>query len=306
MKRFYTVLWIMCLVCLMMPAAAEDASDISGTDWVSPEDGYMAIWEDKGSKDEDLLLRPVDQENNYLYIDNLEVILNVLGGPDTGYRISMYFRQYPEYEQTMHRIPVVMTVERYNELANRMSGKDKKKFSAYKRFSYEDISGREDADELLAAFPLLATEDLYILRNAVPGSDVVNMNAIEELLESYGYTEADFEQDMSYVAVRPTWIEKEHAEKYITIRFQSAASDPTLTRSKALQLARLADTISRSIIANHIHPEGEPLPLEDFLMETYEVDGTVWHASLLQDIIKNGSEGSLQKSYSLIIDVTPE
>ncbi len=285
MKRFITVLWIMCLVCLLIPAMAEDASDISGTDWVSPEDGYLAKWENLGwGIPEYLALCPADPEGNPIYVDHTDIDWTI-SNSGTGYAIRLSYHLYPEEEPEpdLYILPVAMSVERYNELMSDMSSKDKKTMTIYKRVSYQDVSEWFNAREMLTYFPALETEDLYIPGNAIPNSGVVTasqLKGVEEKLMKYGYTKEDFEKDRAYATVNPAYLLTPHARKYITYEFLDAASSPPLTRSRVLQLAALIDTINNDIVVHCIRPEGEPVPVDGLIHETYEVDGTIFDIAL--------------------------
>ena len=102
--------------------------------------------------------------------------------------------------------PIAMTEERYAEITGMLSSKDKKKFTAYKKFALDTIKNQEDRNNLLAQFPELQNQPLYIRLDLVPGNGVVvgaAKKSLEEMLAKYGYTEEDYEKDMEIVAIRP-------------------------------------------------------------------------------------------------------
>ena len=102
--------------------------------------------------------------------------------------------------------PIAMTEERYNEIKEMLSSKDRKKLTAYKMFSLDTIKNKEDRDSLTAQFPELQNQPLYIRLDLVPGNGVVVSSAkqaLADMLGKNGYTEEDYEKDMEIVAIRP-------------------------------------------------------------------------------------------------------
>ena len=92
-------------------------------------------------------------------------------------------------------IPNAMTMERYSEIMEKMGGeksKDAKKFkNHYSLYKTKDLNGKnkDKKDELLALYPSLEEQDLYILKS--DRKDEQKKQA-EDLLKKVGYTEEDY------------------------------------------------------------------------------------------------------------------
>ena len=102
--------------------------------------------------------------------------------------------------------PIAMTEERYKELVGMLSGKDKKKVNAYKKFTLDTIKNQTDRENLKAQFPEIENQPLYIRLDLVPGNGVVVGSAkksLADMLAAYGYNEEEYEKDMEIVAIRP-------------------------------------------------------------------------------------------------------
>ena len=98
-------------------------------------------------------------------------------------------------------VPNVMTVERYNEVIEKMGGeksKDAKKFkNHYSLYKTKELNKKSNKEELLALYPSLAEQDLYILKS--DRKDEQKKQA-EDLLAKAGYTEEDYAQDQELMA----------------------------------------------------------------------------------------------------------
>lgn len=295
MKHFVSAVLMVCLICFGMAGLAENADQPV---LIPAADGYQVTWE--GFSDTKLLLKPVDQEGNPVYVDHMD-IESFITYTDNGCRIKAAYTIYPE--RKFYRIPVVMTEERYQELKERMSPKDKKRLSIYKLFSHEQIAKTPDADELFAAFPALETEDLYILISAVPGHGDVqyqSMSAMEAKLAEYGYTDEDFEKDLANVAVRPVWIEMPHANKCITCQFENPDCELLAQPGeRELQMAALANAIHSRVVSLYLRSEGEKEPVADVVAGIYQLEDLSWSITL--DSMEEYTDQLL-----LIIDVVPE
>lgn len=100
-------------------------------------------------------------------------------------------------------IPNAMTMERYSEIMEKMGGeksKDAKKFkNHYSLYKTKDLNGKnkDKKDELLALYPSLEEQDLYILKS--DRKDEQKKQA-EDLLKKAGYTEEDYQKDQELMA----------------------------------------------------------------------------------------------------------
>ena len=94
-------------------------------------------------------------------------------------------------------IPTAITREHYNELTDRMSKSTKKKLASnYTLVEPEKLDKRDNKEELLANYPSVAEQALYILK---PDTSTNNKQKIEGYFEEAGYTQEDFEQDQALV-----------------------------------------------------------------------------------------------------------
>lgn len=99
-----------------------------------------------------------------------------------------------------YMIPSAITEEHYKEITGRMSSGDKKKVATYYSLMDEKkLKKADNQEELLAAYPSLETQSLYILKsNTTPQ----NKEKIEGYFKKAGYTQEEFEQDELNVAAR--------------------------------------------------------------------------------------------------------
>ena len=85
----------------------------------------------------------------------------------------------------------------------------------------------------------------------------------------------------------------------VLYRFPDAASDSTLTRDRAVELAGLCDRINSAVYLQYLRPVGEPLSVASLISETYDLPGTVWHVSL--DSMEDDGE-----TLTLLLTAAPE
>ena len=98
-------------------------------------------------------------------------------------------------------IPNAMTVDRYNEVMEKMGGeksKDAKKFkNHYTLYKTKELNKKSNKDEIIALYPSIEEQDLYILKS--DRKDEQKKQA-EDLLAKAGYTEEDYAQDQELMA----------------------------------------------------------------------------------------------------------
>ena len=90
-------------------------------------------------------------------------------------------------------IPPVSTVENYDKWMGNLDKTGQniiKKY--YKLYDINNLGKRDNKEELLANYPALEEQNLYVLREGVKDNLLTKM---EELFEEAGYTYADFEAD---------------------------------------------------------------------------------------------------------------
>ncbi len=90
-------------------------------------------------------------------------------------------------------IPTVMTKESYEKWTSQMEGNDANTVSQYyKKYDINKLSPKDDKDELLANYPELANQRLYILRSST--KEPVRKK-LQGIFEEAGYTYEDFTAD---------------------------------------------------------------------------------------------------------------
>lgn len=93
----------------------------------------------------------------------------------------------------IYRIPLAITKEDYTALTANMKKADKSKVSsAYALYDPKKIAARDDAEELMARYPTITEQPLYILRSDTRES---NKAKLEESFAVSGYTQEDYERD---------------------------------------------------------------------------------------------------------------
>ena len=99
-----------------------------------------------------------------------------------------------------YMIPTAITEEHYQEITSRMSKMDKKKVAAYYSLMDEKKLGKaENREELLANYPTLATQPLYILKSDTDASGKEN---VERYFSKAEYTQEEYEQDEQNVVTK--------------------------------------------------------------------------------------------------------
>jgi hypothetical protein len=97
------------------------------------------------------------------------------------------------------QIPAAFTVERFEELTGRMSGRAKRKMNVfYTRYSLADITDEAERKKMIDTYPPLANEDLYVCID-------LSEREKEELsgyLEEAGYSAADYQADSAKLNIR--------------------------------------------------------------------------------------------------------
>ena len=90
-------------------------------------------------------------------------------------------------------IPTAITKERYTAFTDNMSKSTKKKVASnYSLVEPSKLDKRENKDELIANYPSVTEQALYILQ---PNTSTDNKEKLEGYFEEAGYTEEDFETD---------------------------------------------------------------------------------------------------------------
>ena len=100
--------------------------------------------------------------------------------------------------EKIYIVPSAITSERLNAFTDTMSKKDSKKVKGvYTLYKPEKVATMDNRDELLAMYPALETQELYVLKGDTSEN---NKKSIAAILEASGYTMEDYEQDMQLVA----------------------------------------------------------------------------------------------------------
>ena len=232
-------------------------------------------------------LIPYRNQYGYLSLNYTDLDCTVTRS-DRGWQIRAVFTRIPEPDTVLYMVPEALTAERYELITERLGKRDKKKFSPYYMLVKPDqLDNLENKEELLAAYPSLAAEPLYILRNDTTSSQQRNhLRDLEELLRKHDYSPEEFELDSSIVAVsrktNAVAVQDRDAPKprdYVAYAFPDAASGDSLTVSEMLQLAGLCDRICSAVFLQYVRPEGDPAPVETLIAGTYDPDGVAWNVA---------------------------
>ncbi len=90
-------------------------------------------------------------------------------------------------------IPPVITATRFDEWLGKMEKKDADKVKEYyKKYDINKLGRNDDKDELLAKYPIMADEVIYVLRDSANSKRRV---AFEAIFAAVGYTMEDYEAD---------------------------------------------------------------------------------------------------------------
>ena len=131
--------------------------------------------------------------NNYAYSMQNQTF-------DVGYQDDGSIRvdySVGQIERT-YRLPVAITRERYTQFTDNMSKSTKKKLASnYTLVEPEKLAKRDDREELIAKYPSVEEQALYILKS---DTSATNKSKIEGYFEEAGYTEEDYETDLQLVA----------------------------------------------------------------------------------------------------------
>lgn len=100
--------------------------------------------------------------------------------------------------EKIYLLPNITTVERMTMFTDAMSSKDAKKVkNVYTLYKPEKVAEREDKDTLLAMYPELANQEMYVLKSDTSEN---NKKKIAGYFETAGYTQEEFDFDQQFVA----------------------------------------------------------------------------------------------------------
>lgn len=100
--------------------------------------------------------------------------------------------------EKIYRIPTAITKERYDAFVGQMKGSTKKKLSSnYALYKPEELDKKKNKDELIALYPSVVEQELYILKS---GTSESNKKKIEGYWAEVNYTQEDYEIDQQLVA----------------------------------------------------------------------------------------------------------
>ncbi len=177
----------------------------SGREWLSnPADAdkdKKAVSTNKGVLNSTLLLYyspsgSTDIErNNYQYsIENQNFTYEIT--EDGAIRVTYAIGQI----EKVYTIPYAITAERYKFYTDQMSGKDKKKVGGY--YSKQtpaslDKLSAEEKDAMLALYPSLAEQELYIMKSNISAANKENA---QNVFAALGYNEEEYAIDQALIA----------------------------------------------------------------------------------------------------------
>ncbi len=187
------------LIFTMDPATTQFTLEVKGTGhvWYSnPPDAdsdSVALSTYKGRLKSTLLLTFSNSTgldtiyDNYTYgIEN--GLYNIEQGDDyirVDYSVSKSEREY--------MIPPVTTVAAMEKWMDQLDTKDAGFIRrSYKQYDINNLGKNDDRDALLADYPILETEPIYVMNSTTTGASLIKL---EQLFEAAGYTAEDFEAD---------------------------------------------------------------------------------------------------------------
>lgn len=131
--------------------------------------------------------------NNYQYaIENGNYTIDQL--EDGAIRINYSVGKI----EKIYLLPQATTVERMNAFIGNMSKKDEKKVkNIYTLYKPDKVAEREDREELLAMYPELANQELYVMKADTSEN---NKKKTAETFAAAGYTQEDYDLDQQFVA----------------------------------------------------------------------------------------------------------
>ncbi len=169
----------------------------TGKEWRSnPENGAtdpLAQSSEKGRLQSTLLMQYTKMEGLLTEYDAFDYsvskgLYEIEKGTDSikvKYSIGNIEREY--------YIPPVTTEDRFDALVALMDKEGANMVKRYyKKYDINNLGKKDDKDQLLADYPILETEVIYVLRNTVNASLCTKM---EEIFEAAGYTMEDYKAD---------------------------------------------------------------------------------------------------------------
>ena len=100
--------------------------------------------------------------------------------------------------EKIYLLPTAITTERMAQFTDAMSKSDAKKVkNVYTLYKPDKVAAMDNKDELLAMYPELENQELYVLRSDTSES---NKSKIAGYFEAAGYTQEDFDLDQQLVA----------------------------------------------------------------------------------------------------------
>ncbi|MBE5965938.1 MAG: hypothetical protein E7255_03080 [Lachnospiraceae bacterium] len=185
--------------------------------YIDPDTADMAVYDNKAGiylhsnpvrNIEDLSLDEVQQG---LYGSMIEVNYTNLSGKMSRYSSyidSVLLGQYDFYpiengvrilytlgmDESKRMIPPVLSVKSYEKILNQLEDDEKQDFRPLFRRIKHDSIAKEEKDALLNAYPILKTEDIYILREITK----YDKDILEDILKAHAYTLEDIEAEMEY------------------------------------------------------------------------------------------------------------
>ena len=97
-------------------------------------------------------------------------------------------------DESKRRIPPVLSVKSYEKILEMLDDDQKQDFRPLFRLIKHGSIAKEEKDTLLNTYPILKTEDIYILRDITK----YDKDILEDILKAHDYTLEDIEAEMEY------------------------------------------------------------------------------------------------------------
>lgn len=100
--------------------------------------------------------------------------------------------------EKIYMLPTAITAERFTAFTDGMKSSSSKRVkNVYTLYTPENIEGKDNKEELLEMYPILAEESIYVLKSDTSEN---NKKSVAGIFEEAGYTEEDYQNDMQLVA----------------------------------------------------------------------------------------------------------
>ncbi len=224
---------------------------------------------------------------------------------DDGYRLTMTLDMAPDPDNRdsdarKYIVPRALTEERMEEVKEQvkaLSKADSKKLqAAYRKVEPKKLEKMADRDQLLAYYPSLREQTLYILKDTY--TQTSDQEKLDSILQKAGYTMEDYEADQQLTDLRAI-----SADVDFALTYTFSTDDPSLqwTAGTAGALCTLADHLASTVYRQYLTAEPRPEFIESLpIIGGFTYEGISFNVDL--EFKREAEDGSV----SLVFTVSPE